>query len=221
MTIQTKWPRLIVVGQPVTEQQASEILVRTNEWWWLSSNDRDWNRQVQRIAAEYGWPVEAEPGTEAAQNRSRAMRAWYERLGILSLSYCGNSRVMSSWIGGAHGWCDWSGRIGTTEYNIGKWPSDEEVTDEWREIAAAFPYLDLTAQCVDDEGEGQLCAQWRVRGGQVEYEPNPTEPVSALVEPDISGWVAGLVFGGRSERGVTSDRLREALAQVAATRAAS
>jgi hypothetical protein len=41
----TKWPRLIVVGDDVTEEQANEILVRTNQWW-LCSNDRHWERMV-------------------------------------------------------------------------------------------------------------------------------------------------------------------------------
>lgn len=216
MPIYTKWPRLLVVGQPVTEHQANEILIRTNQWWWLSCNDRDWNRTVQRVAVEHGWPAEAARGTDAAINRTRTLMAWHERHGMLSLEYLGNSQVMSSWIGGAHGWCDWSGRIGCTEYNIGKWPDDDEVTEEWQQIAAAFPYLDLTAQCVDDEGDGQLCAQWRVRGGEVEYQPNPTTLITALTEPDTAGWAASLVFGGRSERGVAAERLREAMAQVIA-----
>lgn len=29
----TKWPRLLVTGQPVTEDQANDILIRTDDWY--------------------------------------------------------------------------------------------------------------------------------------------------------------------------------------------
>lgn len=43
----TKWPRLLVTGTPVTEEQANEILVRTANLWLLPGNDRDWTATVE------------------------------------------------------------------------------------------------------------------------------------------------------------------------------
>lgn len=215
--IGTKWPRLVVVGEPVTEEQADEILIRTDNWW-LTINDREWQAVVERLAHDVaGMPIEPSQslrGDERAAAFSeyhRSLREWRERIGVLDLGYLGNARIASSWIGGAHGWCDWDGRIGCSSHNIGKWPSDGEVTSDWKAISEAFPYLDLTAQCIEDEGEGGLAAQWRVKDGAVEYDGEPTEPLARrLDEPFL---LRCLMPGG--ERGVSFGRLRQALERVA------
>lgn len=214
--ITTKWPRLLVVGQPVTEEQADEILIRTQEWRMLFSNDRAWLRTVADVAAEFGRPHEPERRAShddylaELSNHWSLMEAWHKRLGILNLAYLDNDQVMSAWIGGPHGWCDWSGAIGCSTYNIGKWPSTEEVTEDWTAIAAAFPYLDLTAQLLEEEGEGGLGGQWRVAGGAVEYTEEPTAQVCPPAEIER---FAPLFIAG--ERGVSVSRLRSALARVA------
>ncbi len=212
MPITTKWPRLLVVGEPVTEAQADEILIRTDSWY-LGGNDREWERTLHEVAAEFGWPPEPDRRTSAAYARIaqyRAAHEWQRALGILELGYLHNARIASSWVGGPHGWCDWSGRIGCSTFNVGKWPSSDEITDDWQAIAEAFPYLDLTAQLVDDEGEGTLAGQWRVKNGAVEHDPEPAEFIAA--PSDDVQWMAPLMVGG--ERGCTIDRFRSALARV-------
>ncbi len=212
MSIYTKWPRLLVVGDPVTEAQADEILIRTNEWRTPFSNDKNWLATVENIAAEFGRPREPQRtgnhDTYMAELREHwpQMQAWHDRLGILELAYLGNDRIMSAWIGGPKGWCDWDGTIGCSVFNIGKWPSDDEVTADWQTIAAAFPFLRLTAQCVDEEGEGRLAAEWRVEAGRVTYVDEPSEPISPVSEVDA------LLPG---ERGVSEVRLRQAFERVA------
>jgi hypothetical protein len=209
--IQTKWPRLIVVGQPVSEAQADEILIRTNGWWYLFSNDKQWERQVYAVAEEFGYPRDV-AGDDL--RGPRAVQEWMDRLGMLSLNYLTNSRIVSSYIGGPHGWCDWDGQVGSVGYNIGKWPSDEEVTEDWEAIAAAFPFLDLTAQCIEDEGEGAPAAQWRMSGGRVDYDPAPSDLLAAPVD-DFEGNVQRLISDPFRERGVSVERLRQALGRVA------
>ena len=41
----TKWPRLPVVGKRITEEQANEILIRTNQWF-FSTNDKEWQAKT-------------------------------------------------------------------------------------------------------------------------------------------------------------------------------
>ncbi|WP_106239822.1 hypothetical protein [Nonomuraea fuscirosea] len=121
----TKWPRLLVVGEPVTREQASEILVRTDDWF-LSTNDRAWKAAVEGLAAEYGMPAEPPFSADIETKKSAwaGKREWRQRVGVLQLEYLGNARIASPWIGGPKGWCDWDGRIGCGNYNVGKYPMD-------------------------------------------------------------------------------------------------
>ncbi len=95
----------------------------------------------------------------------------------LDLSYLQNSRIVSSWIGGPHGWCDWNGKIYTSNYNIGKWPSIEEVYNDWIKIAEAFPYLELKCQLMnheagEEDAEVTPVVEFSIKKGKVEiYEP--------------------------------------------------
>lgn len=207
----TKWPRLLVTGDPVTEEQANEILIRTDDWW-ISGNDRAFTVAVAQVAAEFGRPLD----TFGRAGEWAAVRDWCARMGVLDLCYLNNHRVMSAWIGGPHGWCDWAGRIGCANYNIGKDPSVEAVHDDWTAIAEAFPFLHLRAQLVPDEGEAPHPAvEWLVRGGKAHL----VESIGLLAPPHEFGGISdmrGMFIGG--ERGVTLDRLRAALAQVAADR---
>lgn len=203
----TKWPRLLIVGDAVTREQANDILIRTNSWY-LSCSDKMWTHTV---AAAYGVPV-----GEYGDPEWKAVRAVYQELGCLDLHYLSNDRIMSSWIGGPKGWCDWDGTIGSANYNIGKWPTLEEVSEDLTAIAAAWPFLTMHVQLLAEEGEGRLLATWAVRDG----EAHLVEPVGhitqrlELTEVQILGRLTG-VFG---ERGVSAERLREALHQVRESR---
>jgi hypothetical protein len=215
MGIATKWPRLIVVGNNVTPDQADQILIRTNYWHSLFSNDKQWQAIVATVVAEFGYPAEPDPSGLRVEGaiwaRIEAKDRWRKHLGVLDLGYLHNWQIMSAWFGGPHGWCNWDGQIGCTTFNIGKWPSENEVTGEWRAIAAAFPYLRLTAQCIEDEGEGVVAGTWTVADGTVNYVDGPADRIA---EPtDVTHFRT-------SERGVEYTRLRRAFeAVVAAGRA--
>lgn len=222
--INTKWPRLLVVGQPVTPEQADDILIRTNRWGWISTNDRQWEQIIDIVAFQITgrpmrpnsqWLTTAAERTEANRTYHEKTRAWEERHGILRLNYLSNAQIASAWIGGPHGWCDWNGQIGCDNYNLGKWPSDDDITEDWTAIAEAFPYLDLTAQCLEDEGEGDPAAQWRVHAGTVEYNPEPTERITTPTNTALDYFMDTLE-DGRSECGVSEGRLRAALQRVSA-----
>lgn len=214
--IATKWPRLLVVGEPVTEEQADHILIRT-AYPHPFSNDHGWEATIDKLYAEFGMPPE--PGfTAPAEDRHHwytDVDNWQKQVGILDLSYLHNHRIASAWLGGPYGWCDWSGAIGCSTWNIGKWPSTEDVTSDWTMIADAFPFLDLTAQLVEEEGEGELCGQWWVEGGRVRYDDHPRQRIAepaGLDEETVLSVVR--VPASVRERGVTVDRLRLALSRV-------
>lgn len=205
-----KWPRLVVTGRPVTPEQADNILIRTADIHYLDCNDKEWNRTVGRIVF----------GDEDALDRSglpwfKEVRERARQLQVLNLEYLHTYRISSSWMGGPRGWCDWDGRIGCAAYSIGKGPGLDEVGAEWSEIAAAFPCLDLTAQLMSDEGEGELCAQWRIKDGRAQAE-EIGEPLVTAEEVHAAGRAVFDTFidtlaGGQNERGVTAERLQRAI----------
>ena len=106
MPITTKWPRLVVAGQPVSEEQADEILIRTASlpltW---ATNDHQLETTIAAVFAEFGAPLDTRDETYSGRHVSsyRAHVEWARRVGILDLSYLHNSRIASSWIGGPHG----------------------------------------------------------------------------------------------------------------------
>jgi hypothetical protein len=182
----------------VTPEQANEILLRTNGDY-FSTNDSDWESTIADLFGiklnESGWLMDW-----------RSAAHWYQSIAGLDLSYIKNSRIVSSWIGGPHGWLDWDGRVGCSTWNIGKWPGYDDVTEDWRLIAATFPYLDLHAQLITNEGEGDVAGQWRVTGGEAAL----VEPVSKFMVNEASF----MVFMHHGERGVSYTRLAEAWKQV-------
>jgi hypothetical protein len=195
-----KWPRLLVVGESITPGQADEILIRTNEWDYLATNDVAWRKEVYNIAG-----IDS-PEPDCIVPDRKSWKRFQKAYKVLDLLYLYNSRIVSSWIGGPHGWCNWDGTIHTTNYNIGKWPFDVDVTDDWVKIAEAFPYLNLRAQLVGDEGEDSVPAMsWAIHDGRV-FEVRSKELIATPTEPDLKK--LGQHHG---ERGVSAVRLTAAL----------
>lgn len=224
----TKWPLLVVEGDRVTGEQANEILIRTNSWMY-GCNDKAWERTVGEIV---GLPAEPDYYRLAPDDFAERMRLVNERqaierefneaLGILDLEYLYNQRIMSAWIGGPKGWCDWDGQIACNTYNIGKYPDSSEVEAEWAAIAEAFPYLRLRAQLFPDEGEVITPAvEYRVAEGRVEVVVAPTDVLTGRPDNSIADdFIDQVRFGFRPgrERGVSVERLVAAVEQVRATR---
>lgn len=229
MTAMGKWPRLIVAGEQVTPEQADVILVRTHLPF-VSCNDQEWQWLVEKA---FGLPHQKEKdeawAVAAKEGKQFDWMAWHQqemdawgKLGLLSLEYLHNSRVESSFLGGPHGWCDWDGSIGCSNYNIGKWPEVGQLTEEWRLIAEAFPFLRLQCQVMAEEEYGEdgkvvgvppVVAEWHVGDGlvrQVEIGP-------LLREPE---WEPYDIFKPWAERGVGWDGLLAAVGRTKGSLAA-
>jgi hypothetical protein len=178
-----KWPALVVVGNSVTEEQAMEILIRTDSFY-FGCNDPEWEEELHNIVygvrsrdienqlkEKYGFDKE-----KYSPEFWTLKESFQQRYAPIELCYLTNSRIASSWIGGPHGWCSWNGKIGCSNYNIGKWPSVEEVHNDWVAIASEFPFLDLRCQLMNEEaGESDIIKpliEFIIKEGKVEmYEP--------------------------------------------------
>lgn len=218
--ISSKWPALFVVGPRLTEAQANEVIVRMTVPYMLIGNDEEWGRLVHETL---GFTFTERYGLENYQRYDQECRRVERELGTVHTEYLDlTGRVYSAMIGGSHGWCDWDGTISSV-YNVGKWPSVEELTEQWTDVARAFPFLSLTAQAFDLEviemQGGELpVAQWTIADGvaTLDAEPSPMLDVSNGGMDTPEQWNAWFASGGR-ERHITLERLQEAVAQVRST----
>lgn len=209
-----KWPALIVVGKKVTTEQAAEILIRTDAHlpnFKYASNDP---RHEENLNALFGIREEADLTTEYLRERWSRIENLRERLGILELGYLTNNQIISAYIGGPHGWCNWNGDIFTNSYNIGKWPSIKEVVTDWSIIASAFPFLDLKSQLFSGETcePGDPVVEFSIHAGNVDV----MVPSSTLAPPvfDVERDLSTLFMGNTRERGITVNGLRQKLESV-------
>lgn len=201
-----KWPALTVVGEKVTPEQAMRVIIRTNGGFLFMSNDKAFVRDLYEVlgleADELGYPQDY-TALGAAQERYQT---------ISPLEFLCNRQIVSAFIGGPHGWCNWNGDIFCNTFNIGKYPDAETVLDEWAAIAEAFPFLALKSQLLTGEtSEPGIIpvVEYRVVHGKVTaFLPEGTlvPSVSNLSAPVLSS----LYFLGR-ERGCTLGQFKQAL----------
>lgn len=91
------------------------------------------------------------------QDAKAAEDKWYEseedfkkNLKYIHTEYVHNSWFSSPWIGGPHGWMHPDGTIGFID-NVGKWPSVEDIYNDWMKITEAWPQLNLKVTLMSDE----------------------------------------------------------------------
>jgi hypothetical protein len=210
-----KWPALVVAGKRVTERQAAEILIRTDSTlpeFTYAGNDK---HHAARLNALFGIGNHnmVASTTEEHQAYWEKVQDLRSRIGKLRLAYLCNNQIVSSWVGGPHGWCNWNGDIFANNYNIGKWPSVRDVAREWGEIAAAFPFLDLRCQLYSGETceEGEPVVEFVISDGVVVV----TAPRGLFTPPVFTPINPAMIFGSTAfEHGISVDELRQKLVMV-------
>lgn len=150
-----KWPQLMIVGDPVSHEQAKDIIFRTDSALYdpkYHGNDKQFEKRFYDTS---GLTKLTEHCT--SQDGDINFIKWYdildkveEELQYIELNYVRSSYAYSAYIGGPVGFCSPSGRIFFQE-NVGKWPSVEEVYQDFVNIAKAFPYLKFKATLYDNE----------------------------------------------------------------------
>jgi hypothetical protein len=213
-----KWPALVVVGKPVTEQQAMVINVMTDRFSFCS-NDREFEKKIHKLIYDVDVSWSDLRDTLKEKHNLDFNGAWDltestgKKYGVLELNYLSNSRIVSSWIGGPHGWCNWDGTIGSSNYNIGKWPSVQDVYDDCVKIAEAFPFLEMRVQLMNQEaGEDdrplEAVVEYSIKDGAVDMY----EPTEILETPHFGSDGMYQRFNNPyAERGCTIEKLTEAL----------
>ena len=180
-----KWPGMIVEGDPVTPELAAEIIIRTDSQlpdFNYAGNDPELCHQLNDIFSV--------PYVAVDTDKLWKLR---DKLHMVSVGYLCNSRIISSWIGGPHGWVNWDGVVGSRNYNIGKWPNVDRVLKEWQDIAAAFPSLKLTCWLHNKETcepDNTAIVQFDIASGTATAHIPDREPKdSGFTEPDYGSWL--------------------------------
>ena len=223
----TKWPVLLVDGAPVSPEQADQVIIRTTWLRGLDCNDKQWDKTVRRAFGVrlprlgHRWDLPEDRMTKQRAYWEAEDKQWgaaEDRLGVLPLNFLTNDRIASTYMDGPYGWCDWSGQV--RSYGMPllfKWPTVEDVTQEWQMIANAFPFLSLTAQLVRDGYAGDYgkdpyepLVTWTVGRGGVElhHEPGPLIIEPRESDPDL--WPPR-IMRPRGDHGVSARRLRSAV----------
>ena len=192
-----KWPQMLVTGTPVTQEQAIEIILRTDDFFfWHNGNNHEFIKAADKVL---GMPREPEyqEGYDASMEYADKMDEYRKQRKCISSTYITNCWISSSYIGGPHGWCHPDGNIGFAD-NVGKWPSVEEVKEDWDKVAAAFPFLELEVTLMSGENceyESTPVVSMLIRNGEVTLV-DPTDrnlltefgrerPVSSNIEEHI------------------------------------
>lgn len=137
-----KWPQMIVTGEPVTVEQAKEIIRRTDRAFTFpgGGNNRKylkWFRDTVRMPEDW-----------------QELGLFQEKWGVIETQYVHNNWISSSYVLGPHGWCHPNGKIGFVD-NIGKHPSVQDVLDDWNLLAKEFPFLKLAITLMS----GEFCGE--------------------------------------------------------------
>lgn len=142
--ITIKWPAILITGEKVTEEQAIDIIIRTDEAVvnpsvYTFGNNHDFGKHwAESIGLDYD------------SNDYKLKDSMLKRINFVYLEYLQNRLLGSCWVGGSSSWIWEDGSIFKFS-NIGKWPSTEEVVDELKRIVQAFPYLKLKVTLFDEE----------------------------------------------------------------------
>ncbi|QDH83569.1 hypothetical protein [Achromobacter phage Motura] len=160
-----KWPQMLVWGTPVSIEQAQDVIFRTDKFLHRLSdiyggNNQKYNEAVHR---ELGYDrvkkafkgLQQKHGVHSNWSVDYELEQWAEELieealGVVYTVYVKNDWTSCAFIYGGHGWLHPDGNIGYFD-NIGKYPTYEEVFNDWSKIAAAFPYLDLKVTLMSGE----------------------------------------------------------------------
>ena len=200
-----KWPGMIVEGDPVTPELAAEIIIRTDSQlpdFTYAGNDPDLCQQLNDLFSV--------PYVTIDPNKLSKLR---DKLHIIPLSYLCNDRIVSSWVGGPHGWVNWNGFVGSRNYNIGKWPDVDSVLKGWQAIATAFPSLKLTCWLYSKETcqpDNTAIVQFDIVSGTATAHLPDREPQNPVFEtPDYSS----ILYRNR-ESGISVSSLKDKLTRI-------
>jgi hypothetical protein len=172
--------RMLAVGDPLTREQTNEVMMRTNNWRFTSCNDDEWEGITASILGWYDRFDELVKAGECEDDwyewrkrSSQISEEYGSTVGALDLGHLDNDAIMSH-SDEPGGWLRWDGTIRPDWYVGVKYPEVDEIEAEWKQIAAAFPFLEMRVQalsggfgCTGAAPENTVIAEWIITHGTV------------------------------------------------------
>lgn len=210
-----KWCQMLVWGESVTHEQAMEIIIRTDSFFeYASGNNHKFNESL-KIKLNYpdnDYNMPYEKWNEYYESKEKFDKS----VKRITTEFVNNSWISCCFIGGVHGWCHPTGEIGYVD-NIGKYPSVEEVYNEWMLLSKEFPFLNLYVTLMSGEGcedDSYPVVTMKVENGIVEFieailpeNPPRRRNNSNGNDIDIVSLIGG--YGQRIENYFTEDYIVE------------
>lgn len=178
-----KWPQMLVTGTTLPVNQALEIIRRTDDFFSCpTGNDRPFIARARKLCYMPDDPFDnlkkynkadgsrdEDQYLKAISNYYDEFDKWKKYWGTISFEFLINSWISCPFVGGPHGWCHPNGTIGFSD-NVGKYPSVEEIFNEWSTVAYEFPFVELEATLMSDEEgcNGHPVVSFLIRNGRVE-----------------------------------------------------
>lgn len=149
-------PQMLVWGTPVTPEQAMEVIIRsdlmtTDVSGIHGGNDESWNQVVRKTLGlqklhDYCLNFPQQDQSRFLYSAQLMLR---KALKAPRCAYVSTDWLSTIFVHGAHGWCHPDGTVAYID-TIGKKPTPREVLLDWSELAAAFPFLDLTVTLMSE-----------------------------------------------------------------------
>ena len=167
-----KWTQCVINGEKITEEQALEIIRRTDSFFFgHEGNNHNFNSRAKTICKRPDFDDFKTGDFHTDWNKYQESEDEFKKeWQLVETNYIENNWISCCWIGGYHGWCHPDGTIAFRN-NIGKYPEVEEVYDDLCNLGSAFPFLNLTCTLMD--GEEDYCNQslvtMKLSNGEVEF----------------------------------------------------
>jgi hypothetical protein len=130
-----KWTGMICIGDPVTPEQALEVIIRTDRYNFYNEYYKD----VQLLNVVKKAYVRCLPIEDQISDQMLDYEKFNHMFGVLPLNYLNNHMLYHST--GLHGWMKKNGIVKTSSYNIGKRPTKQDLIEEVQIILKAFPFI--------------------------------------------------------------------------------
>ncbi|AFH14851.1 hypothetical protein LU11_gp320 [Pseudomonas phage Lu11] len=144
-----KWPQIMIVGDSVTEEQALDIILRTDKF--ITGISEPMSRRFTQLRALIHKQSGMDAIVKAANKHDHegvvfflkyhAQKYIRDALGFCSFECIHNTWAASSYLHGAYGFCSPEGKIFYCDNSRGSYPSTQSYYEDLLALAEAFPYL--------------------------------------------------------------------------------